>query len=129
MNIAKHIHYWTATSDEDWDVAVDLVEQGKVRHGLFFLHLAMEKMIKAHVCRHTEQVPTKSHNLLWLAEKADISLSEEWLELLGMVNDFCLTGRYPDDPSIGLVPKSMATKYVRESQELREWLRKKLSES
>jgi hypothetical protein len=49
MNVAKQIDYWCTSSNEDWDVAVGLLERGKIRHGLFFLHLSLEKILKAHV--------------------------------------------------------------------------------
>ena len=127
MNIDKHVHYWTTTSDEDWDVAVDLVERGKVRHGMFFLHLAMEKLLKGHVCRHTKQVPPKSHDLTRLIELAELEISSEWLALLGRMNAFCMTGRYPEDLANVHVSQDVANRYMRELREMRSWLQKKLS--
>jgi predicted nucleotidyltransferase/HEPN domain-containing protein len=97
MDIAKHIAYWRNGSDEDWEVALDLIRRDKIRHGLFFLHLSMEKLIKAHVCRHTAEVPPKTHNLLRLAETADLAPNLERQKLLVELNDYCMEGRYPDD--------------------------------
>jgi hypothetical protein len=31
------------------------VARGRTRHGLFFAHLALEKTLKAHVCRATNE--------------------------------------------------------------------------
>ncbi|MEW5801581.1 MAG: hypothetical protein AB1847_05675 [bacterium] len=36
-------------------MARELIEHGRSRHGLFFAHLALEKVIKAHICRHTQE--------------------------------------------------------------------------
>lgn len=42
----------------------------KIRHGLFLAHLALEKTLKAHVCRTTGELAPKTHNLVRLAEMA-----------------------------------------------------------
>ena len=62
MNIAKQIEHWRTGSDEDWEVAVLLLEKEKIPQGLFFLHLAMEKILKAHVWRTTQDHPPKIHD-------------------------------------------------------------------
>ncbi|MBF0108906.1 MAG: HEPN domain-containing protein [Magnetococcales bacterium] len=97
MNIARHTDYWRKGSGGDWEAAEILLEKGKIQQGLFFLHLAMEKLIKAHVCRITRQLPPKSHNLIRLLELTglDPGLSEK--RLLLELNDFCMEGRYPDE--------------------------------
>jgi len=41
MDIMKQVQYWKASAAEDWQVGASLVRAGKVRHGLFFLHLAI----------------------------------------------------------------------------------------
>ena len=56
IDIAQQIAYWRSGAREDWSVAVDLVERGRTRHGLFFVHLAIEKALKAHVCERTQDL-------------------------------------------------------------------------
>ena len=56
VNIAKHIPYWRDGAMEDLLVARDLIDSGKIRHGLFFAHLALEKILKANVCRATKDL-------------------------------------------------------------------------
>ncbi len=58
LDIEGQIDYWRRGSEEDWEVAVRLVRDGKSRHGLLFAHLALEKALKALVCRHTRDVRT-----------------------------------------------------------------------
>ncbi len=59
MNVEQQVAYWRTGSDEDWEMAEIALEKRKIRHGLFFLHLAMEKLLKAHVCRVTGEYPPK----------------------------------------------------------------------
>ena len=74
--------YWHTGSDEDWEMAEIALEKGKIRHGLFFLHLAMEKLIKAHVFRVTGDLPPKIHNLLTLMQRAKLPIDQKTGECL-----------------------------------------------
>src|SRR6056297_674202 len=96
MNIHKHISHWRAGSDEDWDVAQYLIQQNKIRHGLFFAHLALEKLLKAHYCHTRQKIAPMSHNLLRIADETDLSLEEEHRILLAECNAFNIEGRYPE---------------------------------
>lgn len=43
IDVAKQIAFWQNGADEDWIVANHLIYTQKIRNGLFFLHLAIEK--------------------------------------------------------------------------------------
>ncbi|MBF0141242.1 MAG: HEPN domain-containing protein [Magnetococcales bacterium] len=128
FNVQTQVDYWRTGSDQDWSVAVDLIQRGSQRHGLFFLHLAMEKLLKAHVCLATKDFPPKFHNLLLLRSRTGLDLSVNALELLGRLNAFCLVGRYPDDPVIETIPPHVAQRYVIEAGKVRTWLLQELSQ-
>ena len=121
MNIIKHIEYWRVGSDEDWEMVEIALERGKIRHGLFFLHLAMEKIIKAHVTRTTEEPPPRIHNLIQLMKRANLPLNQEQTKLLKILNSYCMEGRYADEvappPS-----KERAMEILQQSLEVRTWL-------
>jgi len=53
IDIDHQVAHWRDGAREEWEVAADLIEKGRVRHALFFTHLAVEKALKAHLCRHT----------------------------------------------------------------------------
>lgn len=96
IDIVKQIAHWRNSASEDWSVAQDLVTRDKIRHGLFFAHLALEKTLKAHVCKATGELAAKIHNLVRLSEKAALKLSEDQIDLLAEVNEFNIEGRYPE---------------------------------
>ena len=77
IDINRQINYWRESSGEDWEVAQELVSNGRTRHGLFFAHLALEKLLKAFVCLHTKTIPPKTHNLLLLASKTDLTMNDQ----------------------------------------------------
>jgi HEPN domain-containing protein len=95
VDIGKQIAYWRAGADEDWSVGRDLVSRGRIRHGLFFAHLALEKTLKAHVCRATGQMAPLVHNLVRLAAIAGLTLTDDQKDLLAEANEFSIEGRYP----------------------------------
>lgn len=96
IDIDRQIAYWREGAQEDWVVAQELVNGNRTRHGLFFAHLALEKVLKAHVCRQTRDLAPGIHNLVRLAELADISLRPEQIDVLAEMNAFNLESRYPE---------------------------------
>lgn len=96
VDIRKQIAHWRQGAAEDWAVAGELVGGGRIRHGLFFAHLALEKTLKAHVCRVTSELAPPIHNLVRLAQRAELHLDQEQIDLLAEVNSFNIEGRYPE---------------------------------
>ena len=56
VDITKQITYWQDGAKEEFDVAKQLMVNEKIRHGLFFAHLAIEKLLKAKVCQTTGEI-------------------------------------------------------------------------
>lgn len=126
MDVREQIAYWTTGSQEDFDAAQSLVEKGHLRHGLFFAHLAIEKMLKALVVRETKKEPPRIHNLVRLAGLADLATSGEQQRFLRRFDLYQLEGRYPDSkPTI--ISHDIATQELRDTVEILTWLRAELS--
>ncbi|MFQ5652979.1 MAG: HEPN domain-containing protein [bacterium] len=122
VDIDKHISYWLKSADEDWEVANQLIRSGKVRHGLFFLHLTLEKVLKAHVCSHTQDMAPRVHNLTRLAELSGLQFDQEKQEFLADMSPLNLEGRYPEMwAAIPTVDE--AETLSRKTEELFEWLK------
>jgi HEPN domain-containing protein len=96
VNSEKQISHWRNSAEEDWAAAEDLIRLGRVRHGLFFAHLALEKALKAHVCRATRDLPPRLHQLLRLADGTGLALSDEQRVFLARFDRHHLEGRYPE---------------------------------
>jgi HEPN domain-containing protein len=127
LDIQKQIDHWRAGADEDWKVAVDLVNLGHTRHGLFFAHLALEKTLKAHICRVTCDLAPRLHTLLRLAERAVLALSEEQRVFLARFDRYQIEGRYPD--MLPAAPDlTTAREELKQAEVMFRWLMQKLSE-
>jgi HEPN domain-containing protein len=64
----KQVVYWRQGFEEDREVAQSLIDSGRIRHGLFFLHLSAEKLLKAIICARTGDLAPRMHNLIRLFE-------------------------------------------------------------
>jgi HEPN domain-containing protein len=97
MNKEDYITYWQTTALKDWEAVQHLFEKGDYLHALFFAHLVIEKLLKAHFVKDNQSdFPPRTHNLLVLSEHTQLELSDEQLRLLSTINQFQLDGRYPD---------------------------------
>jgi len=121
MDIEAQVAYWRNGAAEDWEVGAKLVREGRTRHGLFFLHLALEKALKALASLHTQQPAPRNHNLNRLAELAGLALDDRLIDTLADMNQFQIAGRYPElltaPPSAG-----EAQAFLAEAQEAFRWL-------
>ena len=121
LDIEKHVNYWVSSAKEDLDTAELLIGSQKLRHGLFFAHLALEKSFKAHLCRLTEQLPPRIHNLLRLYEKSNLELNDKQKDFIAKFDRYQLEGRYPEFwPA--KIDKESADNEFKEAKELFQWL-------
>jgi len=125
MDVQKQIDYWVTSSQEDFAAAKSLLEKGHFRHCLFFAHLAIERMLKAHVTRKINDVPPRTHNLLRLAEIADLKLDTEQQQFLREFDVYQLAGRYHDSEE-SVIPASLAEEEIARASRILSWLTKQL---
>lgn len=107
IDLNKQIDYWTRGAASDLETAILLAAGKKYIEGLFFCHLTIEKSLKALVVKNSGQLAPKSHNLGYLAELANLDLTNEQLTFMAVLMKYQLEGRYPDYypkvPSVELV--------------------------
>ena len=121
VDIAKQIAFWRDSAKEDWDVARQLVDNGRTRHDLFFAHLALEKIIKAIVCKQSQDLAPRLHHLSRLAELAALTRDTQKMEVLAEMNAFHIEGRYPE--SLTKPPtKEEALNYMTGAEGVFQWL-------
>ena len=121
LNIKKHIEYWRKGAEEDLLVGKQIIKNGYVRHGLFFIHLALEKLLKALICKQSQDLPPKIHNLSRLVELLNIDLTTAQHDFLASMNAFNIEGRYPV-PQIPIPTVSEARSRILIAEEVVQWL-------
>lgn len=98
MNNIDIMNYWIESSDEDYNVMLDLKEKNRNTYCLFFGQMVIEKLLKALYAKNNKGAPyaPKTHDLLYLAEKLNIELTEEQEVTLNEITTFNLSTRYDD---------------------------------
>lgn len=125
INVNKQIEYWVHGATEDMESAKILIDKKRLLHGLFFCHLSIEKIIKAHVVKVTKAVAPRSHNLIYLSELAKLVFDQDDEIFLGVLMKYQLQGRYPDyNPD--LPGEAKVRDYITKTEKLLRWLKKKL---
>lgn len=125
IDIKKQIEYWINGAKDDFDTAKILIESNRLLHGLFFCHLVIEKSIKAHVVKQTTEIAPRSHNLIYLSEKANLNFNEDDEIFLGILMKYQLQGRYPDYSPV-MPNKLVVMDYLNQTERLQKWLKEKL---
>lgn len=122
MDVQQQIDYWRSGSQEDMEVAAELMEKQRSRHALFFAHLALEKMLKAHVTRKTNDVPPRIHNLVRLVELSGLLLSAEQRRFLERFDVYQLQSRYPEEFKKVHIDPEDARQLLSAANEVIQWL-------
>ena len=124
MGKQEKVRYWITSAEHDWRVAGHLFEKKDYPYALFFGHLTIEKLLKAILVKRFDEPPPFTHGLVSLAEKADLAMSEQQIELLEIITDFNLEARYPDE-KFSFYRKcthQFAKDYLGKIEEIRKWL-------
>lgn len=123
--VRKDTSNWIALADYDIETANHMLSTGRYLYVVFLCHLALEKLLKAHVAEVTQTVPIKTHDLIYLVKKSGLDVPENYLDFIGKINTASIPTRYPDDLQRALkeYPKSVAKDYLTQTTELQEWLK------
>ena len=106
----------------------NLVESRDYHWALFMGHLVLDKLLKAlYVARHQKH-PLFTHDLLRLAQKAEIEADEEWMDWLDEISTFNLNARYDNykHDFYKLATKEFTEIWIGRIEKIREWLIQKL---
>jgi HEPN domain-containing protein len=84
----------------------------------------VEKALKAVYVKLVEATVPKSHNLLEMAQKAGLELSDEQRELFDELTAFNIRAQYPDYKQrfYKKATRDFTERYIFKIRELREWL-------
>lgn len=126
------MRHWLEGSQRDFETYVVLRRARKYGHALFFLHLALEKKLKAVVVYQTKQHAPFTHNLVFLAAKLkNLAVTEVLLEELSAIGTFNMESRYPDEKSefFRIATKTYCDRWHKRAEDIMRWLDQGLPKS
>jgi len=128
MDKEKLVSYWTNSSDRDFKAMQHLFEKKDYTWSLFIGHLVIEKLLKAYYIKNIDNQPPLIHNLLRLAEKSKILLTEEQKDFLDTVSTFNIRARY-DDYNLEfykICTKEFSKSWIEKIAGFRKWIKEQL---
>ncbi len=128
MDKKEIIKYWVKSSDNDYETMVYLYKGKNYPWALFVGHIVVEKLLKAYYVKNNDVNTPYVHDLLRIAEKANLTLSEEQKNFLDTLTSFNIKARY-DDYKLNfyrLCTKYFAAEYIAKIKEFRIWIKKML---
>ncbi len=120
---------WVDTALYDLETAHYMLTTRRYLYVVFMCHLALEKMLKAHVTENLQAIPPRSHDLIYLIGRSGLTLPDTFLEFVGKINNASILTRYPDNlrEAIEEYPRSVVKAYLQQTEEIIEWLRQALN--
>lgn len=121
----KDVKYWLDLSRYDLKTAEAMLASKRYLYVLFTCQQAMEKMLKGLVVKNTQAFPPKIHNLIKLAQLADIELDERQNKLLEKLGIYYIQTRYPEEIKAvsKTINKDIAKEYLNMTKEMLLWLK------
>lgn len=96
MKKEEIVDYWLNSSDIDFNAMESLFKNGHYLWTLFVGHLVLEKLLKAYYVKHRGIEIPYTHDLLSIAKKANLIVTDEQADFLDEVTTFNIKARYPD---------------------------------
>ena len=128
LNISAIVEHWEESSDNDYQTMLNLFGSSDYNWALFLGHLVIEKLLKAIYVKKFKKHAIFGHDLLRLASKMDLVLSEEQSEWFDRLTTFNINTRYDSykDEFKELCTSEFAEEWKIKIEKLREWLKAQL---
>ena len=121
----KAVLNWIKTSDYDITTSEAMLKSKRYVYVIFMCHISVEKLLKAAVCKATQKIPPKTHDLYLLLKLSCLSIPENHQPLIAHLNEASIPTRYPEDISklTREYNYSTAKRYLKETKEFLKWLK------
>jgi len=127
-DVEKVYQYWLSSSDNDYEVFLNLYQSCNYNWALFLGHIVLEKLIKAYFVKNTATHAPYSHDLRLLAKKCEIEFPDEMALQLDVITSFNINARYDsfkEDFQKKCTPE-FSNEWVSNIKTLRQWIKEKL---
>lgn len=93
------IQEWVKISEYDLKTAEAMLETERYLYVAFMCQQSIEKILKAIYCRRKNELPPRTHNLLYLTDILELKVTDSDKTLLSALNQFYIETRYPGERS------------------------------
>ena len=128
IDVEKIALYWIESSDNDFKTMNNLFKSKDYHWSLFMGHLVIEKLLKAYYLKSLKEHPPFIHDLRRLAEKANLTLTEDQILFFDTVTRFNIKARY-EDYKLEFYKRcttEFTKKWIKKIKEYRKWIKETL---
>ena len=129
MDKIKSSQEWFRQAEYDMETAAAMQDTGRYIYCVFMCHLSVEKALKSLYRKKLGKNPSKTHNLVYLAQSIHLELPEQIREFLEMLDGVSVPTRYPEELEklIKQYSKDRTKNILDESRKALIWLGQELS--
>ena len=129
MTREELVNFWIESSDRDFNSMQNMFKNKEYHWSLYVGHLVIEKLLKAYYIKNVDTKHPFIHNLLRLAEKSNLAITEEQKKILIRITTFNLRVKYQDYKRkfYKTCTKEFTEKWIEEIKGFRQWIKKQLS--
>ncbi|HVO74677.1 MAG TPA: HEPN domain-containing protein [Ignavibacteriaceae bacterium] len=122
----KSFQEWFLQSDYDINTAEAMFDSGRYFYSAFMCHLSIEKCLKGLHAKILNELPPKTHNLIYLLEKISLEIPDNIYKFIYSINAESVATRYPEDLKKVLkdYSKEKSKEIIDNSKLVLEWLKK-----
>ena len=132
MNNIDLMNYWIESANEDYDTMMYMKVGKKNTWCLFMGQMVIEKLLKALYAKNNVSEPyaPKSHDLLYLAQKINLTVTETQKLYLNEITRFNLNSRYDDYKRefYNKCTDEYTKEQINKIEEVKQWLENLLKE-
>jgi len=127
-DVEKVYQYWLTSSDNDYEVLLNLVQSRNYNWALFLGHIVLEKLMKAYFVKKTGTHAPFSHDLRLLAERCDIEFPDDMAMQLDVITGFNINARYDTfkDDFQKRCTTEFANEWADNIKQIRQWIKERL---
>ena len=116
---------WLKQADYDIDTADAMHAGGRYFYAVFMCHLSIEKALKGLYHQVLNEVPPKTHNLLYLLDKIGKKPEPGLQKFIVKLNTASVATRYPDDLAKiqAAYTEEIAQDMITRSKDLLKWIK------
>ena len=115
---------WADQARYDLETARAMLESGRYLYVLFCCQQSVEKALKGLMVQKSGGFPPRIHNLVQLAESADVEMAIERRRFLGELTAYHIQSRYPEEMSklAATIRREVAEESLKKTEAEVQWL-------
>lgn len=121
---------WFRQADYDMDTADAMFASGRYFYAVFMCHLSLEKALKGLIAKRLDELPPKTHNLLYLLNMLALQPPSALERFIARLNTASVATRYPDDLAKmqAAYTENVTKELIMKSKEVLEWAKTQLQQ-